>query len=235
MNIIDTIILILIGVSVLAAVYRGAVYAGLSLGISVLSLVLSLLLCSPLAALFKSRSGIYDSLLFYFEGHEYISKSSVELSHAAASGTDEKTLDTILANADMPHPFSEKVRKNILSLAYEQEEVYSLGDYFNKTIVDVVLNILAAVLLFFLLRLLCGFLLSAADYSREGFRCLKEYDRLISFGTGLLHGILLVFIVFMLCPVLLGVVPEAGTFLSESVFGSFFYNANPLLLCIPSV
>ena len=44
----------------------------------------------------------------------------------------------------------------------------------------------------------------------------------------------MLFVIFMIVPVLLTVLPRLYEFLSESFFGEFFYKANFLLSIIPS-
>ena len=110
----------------------------------------------------------------------------------------------------------------------------TLGDYFNQTIVCVVINILALLLLFTILRLLFGFVIRGIEYGRGGFPVLSRGDGIIGAGVGLIHGVLLLFVIFMIVPVLLTVLPKLYDFLSESFFGEFFYKANFLLSIIPS-
>jgi len=45
---------------------------------------------------------------------------------------------------------------------------------------------------------------------------------------------LMLFVIFLLAPVMLTVLPKLYEFLSESFFGEFFYKANFLLSIIPS-
>lgn len=231
---IDIIILVILAIALLAAYYRGTVYAALSLLMTVVSFFLALMLCSPLAGLVKKQGNIYSMMLYYFEGHEYITKSSVEMVHASADSVSDATLEALLKNADMPVPFGDKVAKNVRTRAYRERDIYSLGDYFNETVVDVVMNLLLLLLLFAVIRPLLGFFLKLVDYSREGMRVLREFDPLVSSGIGLLHGIMLVFILFMLVPVILAVLPVAEKYLDDSVLGGFFYRANLLLPLLPS-
>ena len=57
----------------------------------------------------------------------------------------------------------------------------------------------------------------------------------LSCGIGLLHGIFLVFILFMLVPLMLVVVPRLSTFIDDSLLGGFFYRGNLLLRMVPTV
>ena len=231
---IDTVILVILAIALLAAYYRGTLYAALSFGLTVLSFFLALALCSPLAGVVKKQGNIYNMMLYYCEGHEYIAKSSVEMIHASVDSVSDETLAILLDRAQMPVPFADKVQKNVRTRAYRDKDIYSLGDYFNETVVDVAMNLLLLLLLFAVIRMVLGFCLKLIDYSRSGLSVLREFDPLVSSGIGLLHGIMLVFILFMLVPVALAVLPSLEKYLDDSLFGGFFYRANLLLPLVPS-
>lgn len=231
---IDIAILIILAIALLSAYYRGTVFAALSLALTVFSFILALVLCSPLAGFIKKQGNVYGMMLYYFEGHEYISKSSVEMVHASVDAVSDATLEILTDKADMPLPLGDKVKKNVRERAYLSKDIYSLGDYFNETVVDVVMNLILLLVLFAVIRAVSGFFLKLIDYSAEGMRVLREFDPVIASGIGLLHGILLVFVLFMIVPVILAVLPAIETFIDESVLGGFFYRANPLLPLIPS-
>ena len=100
---------------------------------------------------------------------------------------------------------------------------------------DTVLNILSLLLLFLIFRLLLGFVLRLVDFGADGLPHLKRFDVLISCGIGLLHGIFLVFVLFMVVPILLVVVPRLSVFLENSLLGEFLYRGNLLLRMVPTV
>ena len=231
---VDLIILLILAIALLAGYYRGVVYSAISLGLSVLSFGLALLLCTTLSGLIQKRQNVYEMMLYYFEGYEYINETSVELVHVSASQIDEKELNVVVKNARMPSPFDQAVTSNVKRRVYESRGIYALGDYFNQTIVDTVLNILSLLLLFLIFRLLFGFVLRLIDYGAEGLPRLKRFDPPLACGIGLLHGIFLVFVLFMVVPLMLVVVPRLSAFIEGSLLGEFFYKANLLLRLVPT-
>ncbi|MDO4565290.1 MAG: CvpA family protein [Clostridia bacterium] len=231
---VDFLILLILGLAVLAGYYRGVVYSAISLGVTVLSFFLALLCIPMLTGSFKNRETIYPMMVYYFEGYEYINETSVEMVHYQASQVTEEEIDLIVANADMPIPLDRAIKNNVLNLEYESMSIYTLGDYFNQTVVDVVINILSLLILFAIIRLLLGFALHLIDYSVGGLPVLQRFDAPISLGVGFLQGTVLVFILFMLVPVILSVVPQLAEYVEESALGRFFYHANPFLRMIPS-
>lgn len=231
----DFVILLILALSVLAGYYRGIIFSSVNVMLTVVAFFLALA-CIPIpASAVKSREGAYKMLLYYFEGYEYVCDTSVELVNVSAADVDGTTLELIIDNADMPEPLDRAIRKNVSSAAYADEGITTLGDYFNQTIVDVVLNILSLLAMFLILRLLMGFALRTIDYGSEGLPVLQRFDPPISCGIGFIHGVLLVWLVFMLVPVFLVIVPQLYTFLEDSILGEFFYRINPFLRMVPTV
>ena len=231
---VDLAILIIIALCVLAGYYRGTVYAAINLGITIVSLLLALLLIPAVAGIIHHSERVYKGMLYYFEGYEYVSTTSVEQVHAVAADVSEEEIRAIVDRADMPIPMGDAVRKNIRRLAYADKGIVTLGDYFNQTIVDVVINILSMFGLFVVIRFVVGWALRIIDFSLEGFPVMNRYDAAFSCGIGFLHGVLLVYALFLLVPVALTVVPRLESFLDESLLGGFFYHVNPLLQVIPT-
>ena len=232
---VDLIILLILAIALLAGYYRGMVYSAISLGLSLLSFVMALLLCTTLSGLGQKRQSFYEMMLYYFEGYEYINETSVELVHVSVSQIGEKELAVVVKNADMPSPFDSAITGNVKKQVYEDRGIYSLGDYFNQTIVDTVLNIISLLLLFLIFRLLFGFVLRLIDFGAAGLPRLKQFDVPLACGIGLLHGVLLVSVLFMLVPLMLVVVPRLSKFIDGSLLGGFFYRGNVLLRMVPTV
>ena len=232
---VDLIILLILAIALLAGYYRGVVYSAISLGLSILSFAMALFLCTTLSGLVQKRQNLYEMMLYYFEGYEYINETSVELVHVSASQIGERELAVVVKNADIPSPFDAAITRNVKNQVYERRGIYSLGDYFNQTLVDTVLNILSLLVLFLIFRLILGFVLRLIDFGAAGLPRLRRFDAPLSCGIGLLHGIFLVFVLFMLVPLMLVVVPKLIKYIDESVLGGFFYKANLLLKMVPTV
>ena len=232
---VDLVILLILAIALLAGYYRGVIYSAINLGVSILSFVMALLLCTTLSGVVQKRQSLYEMMLYYFEGYEYINETSVELVHVSVSQIGEKELAVVVKNADMPSPFDSAITGNVKKQVYEDRGIYSLGDYFNQTIVDTVLNILSLLLLFLIFRLLLGFLLRLIDFGAAGLPRLKQFDVPLACGIGLLHGVFLVSVLFMLVPLMLVVVPRLSKFIDGSLLGGFFYRGNVLLRMVPTV
>ena len=227
-------ILVILGLCILAGYYRGVIYSAISLGLTLLSFFLALLLIPVVAGPVRSSETLYGGLLYNFEGYEYVNRTSVEMIHDPAASLDDAQLNEVIKNADMAIPFGSAIRKNIRNEAYRDSGITTLGDSFNQTIVDVVLNILSLLFLFVCIRILLGFILHMVDYGRNGLPSLKRFDAVYSCGIGFLHGVVLLFIFFMLVPILLMIVPRLGAIITKNPFGGFFYRMNPFVWLVPT-
>ena len=232
--IVTILILVVLGLCILAGYYRGVIYSAVSIGLTLLSFFLALLLIPVVVSPVRESEKLYGSLLYYFEGYEFVSKTSVEMIHDPVSSIDGDTLSEVIDNAERPLPLGSAVRKNIRREAYAPRGITTLGDYFNQTIVDVVLNILSLLFLFVILRALFGFILRMIDYGRRGLPTLKRYDPLFSCGIGFLHGVTILYIFFLIAPIILTIVPKLGQMLIETPLAGFFYRMNPFMWLIPT-
>ena len=235
MNFVDIGILLILAICILGGYYRGFVSTVLGLCATLFSFLVGRL-CIPLIAnAVRGHDSLYSMMLYYTEGAEYVAATDVELTRVPISQISREQLKAILQKADMPLPMDNAVTKNIATEAFSAEGITTLGDYFNQTIVCVVINIVALLLVFLLVRLVLGFFIQGIDYARGGYPVLWQADGPIGAGVGLLHGVLLLFVIFLLLPIGLVILPKLYEFVSESFFGEFFYRANFFLRMIPSV
>ena len=233
MNAIDVGVLLILAIAVLGGFYRGFINAALGAAATVFSFVAALI-GRPLAAnAIRGHDTLYNMLLYYTEGAEYVAATDVELTRAPISQVSSERLRAIVDNAEMPVPMGNRVIQNVASEAFADQGVTTLGDYFNLTIVSVVINIFSLLIIFTVLRVLLGIIIQSVEYGRNGFPSLVRGDGLIGAGIGLLQGVLILFIIFLLMPIFLTVLPKLYEFVSESLFGNFFYKANLLLYLIP--
>ena len=233
MSFVDIGILLILSVCVLAGIYRGFLSTALHIGATLVSLLTARILTPLLAGWIRGREALYNMLLYYTEGAEFVAATDVELTRTPITQITAEQLRLILKNADMPLPMDSAITKNIAVEAFKSDGITTLGDYFNMTIVSVTINIFCIVILFVLLRLILGFLIGGIDYARNGMPMLRRGDGALGGSLGFIHGILLLFVLFLLLPAALVVLPRLYGFLSESIFGVFFYKANILIELIP--
>lgn len=235
MNIVDIAILLILAILVLGGWYKGFIANLISLAMTILAWLLALAFLSGAAGLIKDNEKLYNMLQYYTEGSEYVAKTDVELTRTPISQVTLETLDAVIEKADMPLPMGKRIVRNVAVEAFHKDGYTTLGDYFNLTIIAVVINILSALVLFAGIRILLGFSTGCAEHALGGYPVLSRWDSLIGAGVGLLHGVVLLFLLFLLVPIALTVLPRLYVFLEESFFGEFFYIANPFFSMIPGI
>lgn len=235
MSAIDVAILLVLAITILGGYYRGFVSTALSILATIVSWLAGRLLVPLMSGLIKGNEKLFNMMTYYTEGSEYVAITDVELTRTPISGISADTLHTVIENAEMPRPMGDFIKRNIATEAFAGDGITTLGDYFNQTIVCAVINILSVLLVFIVLRVLLGLVINGVSYGRGGYPVLAHADGPIGAGLGLVNGVLLLFVVCTVIPILLTVLPALYEYLSESFFGEFFYKANPFIALIPSV
>ena len=167
MNFVDIAILLVLSITILGGLYRGFVDTAYNTVATILAWALAMIMIPLVASGIKNDSKLFPMMLYYTEGAEYVAITDIELTRVPIAQVSADTLHTVLANADMPRPMDKAVTKNIATEALVADGITTLGDYFNQTIVCVVINILSVLLLFVVLRVLFGFVIRGMDYGRE--------------------------------------------------------------------
>lgn len=233
MNLLDIAVLLLFLVFLLGGWYRGFLHTVLSLVAYVLTFALALALRPLVTNSIKADEQLYTMALYYTEGEELV--QDVELARTPISALSAEQLSGVMENATLPVPMGERISENIAREAFAEEGATTLGEYFNQTIVNVFLNLLAVLGLFAAIRLLFMFVIHLVTYARNGLPVLHSADGLLGACFGLIRGFLAMYLIFLVVPIVLIVLPKAGGFIDASFFGSFFYNSNLLLRLIPGM
>ena len=220
MNIIDMIILGILGISVLIGLYRGFVSTVLNTGGCLLSLGLSFWLYPKLNGLIQQDSWLQHELLTYTDASSRIGDLELSLKKVATLTADG--INEIVTRANLPQPLSELLRGNLSGQIYNG--IDNVSQYVSETIVSAFINILCFLLCFAAVYLVLSLVFSAV---RAVFQLpvLKQFDSLLGGVFGLLRGVLLVFVLFTLLPIVQTVLPSVSSInelLSSSTLAPFF-------------
>lgn len=234
MNLLDFAILAILGLFMLGGVYKGFVHTALDILCYILCVVFALLMTPILAFRVEQNEEVLNAMLYYTEGSENI--YDVEYSKRDIAEISNAELEEIYSRSKVAYPMDERIRANVAEAAFAGENIRTLGDYFNQTMVIVTINIIVFLLLFAALRIVLAFAIGWWNYARP-LPVLKKLEIPAALGTGLIHGILAVFLFFMVCPIVLTVLPFdfVSDLVENSKLASFFYNSNFLLGLIPGV
>ncbi len=228
MNIIDIIILCLIAVFVLNGVYRGFLSSILNLAGIFVSWVIAFV-SYPLLAKSLSETGIFSESRFYIEGAERI---NVEIAKSPITSIPTSELQTIVADAKMPPPFGDAIIDNINNSAFSDMGLTTVGDYFDETIFNVIINTLSIVILFFGMLIIITLIINALSFSIN-LPMLRSFDTLAGGSVALVRGFFFMYMLFAIVPAFMVLIGDQITFitdmLNDSATSTVFYNNSIVL------
>ena len=200
MNIIDAVSICILVLFVLFGIYKGFISTLLNIGAYFVSVVLGFLLKPLGASAIKHSDRIFNMMLYYTEGSEFIANPEYVRMDISSLSTAE--INDIIASSNLPFPMGREIAKNIAREAFADQGIVTLGDYFNQTIVGVFINILMFLVCFLIIRTILSLVINGADYA-DPFPMLKSHDGIFGGALGLLRGMLALLLVFMLVPIVL--------------------------------
>lgn len=228
------IIIFIVALYFLSGMYKGLIWNLSVLASSLVACVLAFLLMFPVAALFRNNETIYNSMLSYTEGAESI--YDVELRKVNISELGNEQLDDVMNKSNLVYPFRDRVYKNIINERFKDIGINTLGDYFNESMVRVMINIMSFLIIYLILRIILTYVMCWLDYSFK-FPVLMKYDWIAGAAIGLIRGILGIAVIFTLVPIVLTVLnfDAVREMVETNAIASFFHNKNLILMIIPGV
>ena len=227
MNIIDIVILGCILLYALNGMYKGFLPSLLNLGGFFLSWIGAILFYPLLSGAFI-KSDFFQSFRFYIEGAEKV--NNYEIVNTPVASLSSGDIASIMENAKRPSPYHNTILHNLENQVFQKDGLTTVGEYFDMTIYCVILNILAFLLIFFLLRVLFTLLTNAYSYS-AALPMLQRFDSVAGGGIALIRGFFSMHVVFMLIPMLLILLPVAqvSDLLNSSFMSTVFYSHSTIL------
>ena len=205
MNIIDILILTIIGVSVVFGMYRGFISGVLSVAALIGAAALAFLTSGDLAAWLKGNETLVETLMYYTDAGSRV--SNLDLSLMSAAQVSEGALAQILASANLPAAFESAFISAVQAASTSMTAgAVTIAELLSQTIVGVSISILSFLICFFLAYVAATFVIHLIQYVFE-LPVLRHLDSLIGGVFGFARGVLLVFIIFALIPIVLAVAP----------------------------
>ena len=200
MNIIDILILAVLAVSVIYGMHRGFISGVLSVAALIGAAALSFAMSGQLAAWLKGNQTLVDTLMYYTDAGSRV--SSLDLSLMSVSQVTESALAQILSSANLPAAFESAFITGISAAPGSM----SISELLSQTIVSVSISILSFLICFFVSYIVATFVIHLISYVFE-LPVLRHLDALIGGVFGLVRGVLLLFILFALVPIVLAIAP----------------------------
>jgi uncharacterized membrane protein required for colicin V production len=231
MNLVDWVILGIIGISVLFGMYRGFIASVASMGGCLLSLGAGYWLSPRLAEFVRNNTTLGNTLMSYTDAATRLKDAS--LSSMSVAGLSAENISAILSRVSLPPPLDSLLKNNLEQEVYKATGLtQDVGHYVTQTIVSALMNVLCFVACFIAAMIVFHILL---NFLKAVFRfpLLKQLNSLAGGAFGLLRGMLLCFVGFALMPLVLTIVPVEG--LSEMVNASALaplFNSGNMILSI---
>lgn len=200
MNIIDILILVVLGASVILGMYRGFISGVLSVAALIGSVVLAFMMSGDLAAWLQGNETLVNTLLYYTDAGSRV--SNLDLSLLPVSQVSDSALAQILKSANLPAAFESAFISGLTGASGSM----TIAQLLSETIVSVSIMILSFLCCFFVAYVVLSFVINLINYVFE-LPVLRYLDALIGGLFGLVRGVLLMYILFALVPIVLAVAP----------------------------
>ena len=221
MNVVDWIIVGIIGVSVLFGLYRGFIASVASLAATLICWGGSYLLTPKAVDFVQANTGLRDTLSSYID----MSKLIGENSQIPVLGMDDATRAGVLEK--IPKPLDSLVDSMLKSAG---DAAGSVGDFLQNHLVDAAMKVICFIGCFLVMMLVAHLLITLLKTIFK-FPVLKQMNTTAGGLFGLLRGILICFVLFAAVPLVQAVLStENMTSINElvdsSVLAPLFNNGN---------
>ena len=229
MNIVDIVILAILGLSVLVGLYRGFISSVASMGGCILSLGLSFWLSPKLASAIQNNPEILKTLASYTDAATKLGDQA--LAGSSVTSLTDTGITEILNKVSLPAPLSTLLQNNLKNQVFGAAA--DVGTYVSQTIVGAILNVICFIVCFLLLLLVIHFVINFLKVVFK-FPVLKQLNAIAGGAFGLLRGVLLCFVAFALLPLVQTLLPmqEISQLVEASALAPLFNSGNLILAII---
>lgn len=228
MNIVDYAIIGVLLLSVVWGIYRGFLASVLKVVSFFISWASAFLFYPSLAKFIQLKTGLVDTMLYFSEGADRIPKGFIDFIRMPVNTIPGDKINEMIVGAQFPKNIEMLLRENIANQVFGAQGLSSLGDYFNYTLVYIIINVISFLLIYAAVSIVLGLIISLTN-AVVRLPVLKQFDSLLGGCFGLIRGIFLIFVLFIIVPIILAMVPQGldlTKYLDESALASFFYQTN---------
>lgn len=207
MNIVDLIILLVVGISVIYAVYHGFVQTVANIVGLIVSIGAAFIFGPRLADVFIANKSLTGLLSTYTDAVSRV--GDFDLASSSVVGISRNMIDTILRSVDLPAPLADVLEQNFLKQALSGSGAQTVNDYVSGTIVTAAVQVLCYLLCFAAAYILFSVIISLIKHVMR-FPILKQLDWLAGAAFGLARGVVFVYLLLLLVPLISTIVPANG-------------------------
>ncbi len=225
----DYIVIAIFAISIIFGIYKGFISSAGGILVTVASWIAALMFTDDLALYIQQKTNFLEEIIYYVQADEKI--VDLTLRKASIFSLSEETIANAIETAKMPEFFKTNVAENISNRVFTAIE--TLGDYFDYTVGSIIVNIMCFVAILLVSALVLSIIKAALEAAVK-LPALRYVDGLLGAAFGLLRGLFLVYVFFLILPALLLVIPDSIVTeylgdVSDAPIASVFYETNILM------
>lgn len=232
MNIVDYVILAIVGISIIFGLYRGFISSVLNTGGCLLSFGLSFYFTPKLAGIVQGNVSLQETLSHYTDISSRLGDLDLALTNVRELGLDK--ISEIISRVSLPEPLAQLLESNLTNQVYAgQTSVQTVQDYLSQTILSACINIICFIVCFAVIYLVIAIVVNLLKAVFR-FPVLKQLDGLAGGAFGLLRGALICYVVMAVVPMVETMVPidMVTDLIDGSMLAPVFNNGNMILAII---
>ena len=225
MNVIDYVIIGIVGVSLLFGIYRGFITSVLGL-ISVFIAMFAAYAIGPtVATAICKNETVVQTLIHYTDAASRL--GDLNLSMQSVVGLDAATIADIVSRTDLPAPFDALLAGNLTQQVFAAIGSITVSEYINQTMITAIVSILSYIVVFIVAYVALSLVTGMLGYVFH-FPSLKHLDALLGGLFGAIRGVFFVYVLFALVPIAMTILPfdGFGELIEASQLGSALYKSN---------
>ncbi|MBR3017655.1 MAG: CvpA family protein [Clostridia bacterium] len=203
-NIIDIAIIVILALSVIIGIYRGFVRTLLSVACCLISVVLAFAFGPKLAAAVSGSEGVSSTLATYTDAVARV--GDYNLASLSVDQLPKDRIDQLLSSVSLPEPIANILSSNLKNKVFADAGLTSVNDYVSNTVVGIALNILCFIAVYAGAYLVLSVIAGLIDAVFK-LPLLKHLDWLAGGVFGLIRGALILYVIFLIIPILSTVIP----------------------------
>lgn len=204
MNIIDIVFLVILISSILYGFYRGSVASLWGLAAAVAAYPLTLLISPYVASWLGANQSVMELLATYTDANALV--GDYTLATTSVQGISFSALQAVINSLQLPGIILSILESNMTGCVFASSGLVTVNDYVAYTIVAVSLKAVCFVCTYILCSTALHFVINLINHVFR-FPVLKLFDGLVGGLLGALRGILLLYVLSLLIPVILTVIP----------------------------
>ena len=176
----------------------------LSVACCLISVFLAFSYGPRLSTLVSGSQGVSSTLATYTDAVARV--GDYGLASTPVSQLSDNVIQQVLSSVSLPEPIASILENNLKGQVFSSAGLTTVNDYVSNTVVAVAINVLCFIACFALSYIVLSLLSSLIEHVFQ-LPLLKQLDWLAGGAFGLVRGGLLLYVVFLLIPILSTIIP----------------------------